>query len=98
MVRANPGTGSYKRIYEELGLQAMDDRGEHPDDLLVKLDPIARRILAVPATTLAGLSVKARLAKFSEPDLWKENDTDADWGDLCVRKLVDAAIELAASA
>lgn len=85
------------RIYAEVGLEALDQQGEHPDDITGRSDAPSRAILAIPATTLAGLAVKARLAKFGAPNIWKESDDDADWDHLLLRNLVDAVLELAAA-
>jgi hypothetical protein len=103
-VAANPNrpdgdTGKeYLRLYAELGMEEMDAEGAHPDGITALIDPIAKKIMALPALTIAGLSVKARLAKCAEPSLWKASDADADWGDLCVRKFIDAVIHTAAAA
>jgi hypothetical protein len=56
------------------------------------MGPIERRILALPATSLAGLAVKARLAKFGCPNLWAKSADDADWNEVLVRNLIEAAI------
>ena len=99
----NPGLSSeeyveaYHRIANEIGLTAMEQSGQHPDNLLSESEPIARAILAIPAITVAGLSVKARLARFGADDLWDENDDDADWSDLLIRNLIDAVVHVAAS-
>jgi hypothetical protein len=99
----NPGLSSeeymaaYNRIANEIGLTAMEESGLHPDDLLEESEPIARAILAIPAITVAGLSVKARLARFGADGLWDENDGAADWSDLLVRNVIDAVVHVAAS-
>ena len=68
----------------------------HPDNILdARSTKLSRSIMAMPATTIAGLSVKAKLAAFAEPNLWDESDSDADWGDLCVRKLIDDVLKAA---
>lgn len=85
------------RIYAEVGLEALDQQGEHPDDIIGRSDAPSRAIMAIPATTLAGLAVKARLAKFGASHIWKESDGDADWDHLVLRNLVDAVLELAAA-
>lgn len=88
-------TALYERIYEEVGLKALDEQGEHPDDIINRSDAPSRAILAIPALTLAGLAVKARLAKFGASHIWDESDEDADWDHLVLRNLVDAVLELA---
>ena len=101
--RDNPGRSSeenmsaYHRIANEIGLTAMEQSGQYPDELLGESEPIARAILAIPAITVAGLSVKARLARFGADGLWDENDDDAEWVDLLVRNVIDAVVHVAAS-
>lgn len=93
--KSEDGVTFHERIYDEVGLKALDDQGEHPDDIINRSDAPSRAILAIPATTLAGLAVKARLAKFGASHIWDESDTDADWDHLVLRNLVDAVLELA---
>jgi hypothetical protein len=85
---------AYVAIADEL---AANTTQPHPDNLLGG-DGVSfqRAIMDIPATTLAGLAVKAKLAKFSASELWYLSDDDADWGDLAVRKLIDAVIDTAA--
>ena len=61
--------------------------------MMNEVDGVSRAIVAIPATTIAGLAVKARLAAFAND--W--DDSDNDWDVLTVRKLVDAVIRLASS-
>jgi hypothetical protein len=67
------------------------------------LDPLADRIRAIPATTFAGLAVKAQVVKFVAFEWWNENDepADADGLDLpdehC-RLLVDDLLAIAGRA
>ena len=72
-------------------LVACDGR-ETPDEIMVQADPIQEAIISIPATTIAGLAVKARVAKFTASDYWKESDNDADWDRLIIRKLIDSVI------
>ena len=101
--RDNPGCSSeehlkaHNKIADEIGLRAMEQSGQHPDDFMNESDPIARAILAIPAITVAGLSVKARLAAFGAKGLWDKNDDDADWADLVVRCLIDEVLHVAAA-
>lgn len=88
---------AYHQIYEEVGLTALDRREEHPDNITTRADAPSRAIMAIPATTLAGLAVKARLAKFGASHIWDESYEDADWDHLVLRSLVDAVLELAAA-
>ncbi len=71
----------------------------HPDDILdARSDELSHIIMNMPATTIAGLAVKARLAAFSAPNLWKASDANADWDDLCIRKLIDSVLTAAGNA
>lgn len=84
----------YWNVYDSI-MSDLEKRASHPhpDDIVTKdAGEMMRRILSLPATTVAGLAVKARLAKLSAPRLWDETDEDADWDDLCVRSLIDAAL------
>ena len=72
------------RIERELQLLEAQERSEKVDeefgpqrrpdalDILDVMDPPMRRIMALPATTLAGLAVKARVARFSCERFWDE--------------------------
>lgn len=87
---------SYSQICDDVGLTALALQSEHPDDILMRAEAPSRAILAIPATTLSGLAVKARLATFGAEHIWNESDADADWDHLVLRNLVDAVLELAA--
>ena len=63
------------------------------DDAMDATYAPACRIMALPATTIAGLAVKARLAKFSAFQLWETAEEDQDWDKLAVRKLIDSILE-----
>lgn len=65
------------------------------DDVTDAMNVPACRIIALPATTLAGLAVKARLAKFTSLEKWKASDEDAEWDDLIFRNAIDATLQLA---
>jgi hypothetical protein len=83
------------RINRDVGLAAIEERGEHPDHLSDQMDPIVRRILAIQPTTLAGLAVKARVARYGSRHLWDKPDGRADWDHLLVRNAIDAIISMA---
>jgi hypothetical protein len=86
--------GAYIDIYNSL----REGVGEHPDDVMNDVDGVSNAIVAIPATTIAGLAVKARLAAFANAGSdWEESDKDADWEVLTARKLVEAVIQVAAS-
>jgi hypothetical protein len=71
------------------------ERGPHPDDIAGAMNEPERAIMALPATTIAGLAVKARLAREYNRSWWDESDENADWDVLVARKLVDAVLALA---
>lgn len=70
----------------------------HPDAVVSANVAVDRAILALPATTLAGLAVKARQAAFYASSYWNDSDEDADWDMLLVRKLIDNVIAVASRA
>jgi hypothetical protein len=99
-LQAHPGcaedqvTAAYLEILGDLS----EGMGEHPDDVMNEVSGVSRAIVAIPATTIAGLAVKARLAAFANDGSdWNESDEDADWEVLCARKLVEAVIGVAAA-
>jgi hypothetical protein len=51
--------------------------------------------MVIPATTWAGVLVKAQLAKFAADDFCSRSEDDTDWDKITVRKLVDAVIDMA---
>jgi hypothetical protein len=68
----------------------------HPDDVNDAMYPISCRIMALPAHTLAGLAVKAKLAKDGCANFWDKPFDDADWDHKVVRTLIDAVLRLGA--
>jgi hypothetical protein len=95
-----PGESShdfFARIDEEVGITALEKRQTHPTDIINNAHSVSMEVLKAKATTIAGLAVKARLAKFTAEYLWEESDADADWDHLILRNLVDAVLELAAA-
>jgi hypothetical protein len=79
----------FDRLDEEFGPQIRPDAL----DILDMMDAPIRRIMALPATTLPGLAVKARVARFSCEHLWEEPEEDLDWDELMTRKLIDAVLD-----
>jgi hypothetical protein len=86
---------AYERISAEIGLDEQE-KLSHPDDVMDRIDPVAAAIMAIPATTWAGVLVKAQLAKFAADDFWGRSEDDLDWDKKTMRKLVDAVIDMAA--
>jgi hypothetical protein len=88
-------TAARDRFADEIGITAIEERGEHTDDIINEMDPIARAIMAIPANTFAGLAVKAKVAAFNASDYWDETDEDCDWDKLCIRNLIDSVFRAA---
>jgi hypothetical protein len=82
----------YTRLFESVGPWPTPDS----DERYSAMDPVMQRIAALPATTCAGLAVKARVARFAcGPRLYELSDEDANWNDLMVRKLIDGVLAAA---
>ena len=82
-----------EKLDEEFGPQSRPDAL----DILDMMDAPTRRIMALPTTTLAGLAVKARVARFSCEHFWDEPEEDLDWDELMARKLIDAVLDFCRS-
>jgi len=82
-----------EKLDEEFGPQSRPDAL----DILDMMDAPIRRIMALPATTLAGLAVKARVARFSCELFWDKPEEDLDWDELMARKLIDAVLDFCRS-
>jgi hypothetical protein len=65
------------------------------DDIGKLMGPIEKQIMGLRPHTCDGLKVKARLAKFSCPNLW-DKAAALDWEDKVVRNLIEATLEVAA--
>jgi hypothetical protein len=68
---------------------------EHPDRVMEDSDAPSRAIMALPAATIAGLAVKARLCRFACGQGWDEPFDGADWDVKAIRQLVEAVEALA---
>ena len=82
-----------EKLDEEFGPQRRPDAL----DILDRMDAPIRRIMALPATALAGLAVKARVARFSCEHYWDEPEEDLDWHELMARELIDAVLNFCRS-
>jgi hypothetical protein len=60
----------------------------------VRHDALARKIMATPAHTVAGLRAKAMVAIHGAPEFWDKPYDDADWDHLTVRSLIEAVCAL----
>ena len=82
-----------EKLDEEFGPQSRPDAL----DILDMMDAPTRRIMALPTTTLGGLAVKARVARFSCEHFWDEPEEGLDWDELMARKLIDAVLDFCRS-
>jgi hypothetical protein len=82
-----------RNVGQELGAEFGPQSRPEALDILDMMDPPMRRIMALPATALAGLAVKARVARFSCEPFWDEPEEDLDWDELVARKLSHAVLE-----
>lgn len=69
---------------------------ETPDDVLAGADDLCLAITELPATTIEGLGVKARLTRFNR--MWDSSWDGGDWEHMAVRQLVEAVEALARNA
>jgi hypothetical protein len=57
--KSEDGVTLHERIYDEVGLKALDEQGEHPDDIINRSDAPSRAILATsgasPTKMLTGI-------------------------------------------
>jgi len=65
------------------------------ESILVRLDPIERAIMEMPACTLAGLGVKARHAANVLSQYWETPIDQIDWDARAVRLLIEAVCDVA---
>ncbi len=69
----------------------------HPDELCdAASEKMNRQIMALPASTLAGLAVKARVARFACFGFYGASDEDADWEHLMARELIESVLNTVA--
>ncbi|WP_407154753.1 hypothetical protein [Bradyrhizobium sp. STM 3557] len=68
---------------------------ERVEAILASLDPIERAIMAIPATTIDGLGVKARHAAHVLSNYWTESPERLDWHARAVRLLIEATCNVA---
>jgi hypothetical protein len=66
------------------------------EDVCDLMCPIERKIMALPASTLQGLAVKARVAKSACDTYWDESEDDCDYDKRMARLLIDAVLSFGA--
>jgi hypothetical protein len=79
----------------EKRLGFMTDGPDTQEAITNAIDPIARRIFALPAVTPAGFAVKARAAAYEHAELWDDEFDDLDWEDKFVRSLIEGTLAMA---
>jgi hypothetical protein len=65
------------------------------DDLTGEMDAPMRRIMALPAYTVAGLAVKARATAVACHGAYRCDIADADWDHMHIRHLIAAVLTMA---
>jgi hypothetical protein len=68
---------------------------ERIEAVLRSLDPIERAIMAIPATTVVGLGVKARHAALVLSHYWTDTPERLDWHARTVRLLIESTCTVA---
>jgi hypothetical protein len=96
-----PSTLSDERaFYQGLWDQAEAECGgpvkPHPDDISEQIGPLTTTIIDIPASTIEGLAVKARVARHACWHFYETSDEDADWDHQMARGLIDAVLKAAA--
>jgi hypothetical protein len=71
-------------------------RSPSSDDVNDAMYPIACRIMALTATTFAGLAVKARVTHEAYDHYWDEPEADRDWDVQMVCSLIESVLNTAA--
>jgi hypothetical protein len=69
--------------------------GPSADDITDQMDAPIRRIMALPAYTVAGLAVKARATANACGHMYNSDFNDADWDHMHVRVLIAAVLTMA---
>jgi hypothetical protein len=95
---ATPGLHITNEEYIEAGAQVDRDfpiAFPTTDDVMDKTEDPSRRIMALPAYTLAGLAVKAKVAKFGCSHIYRQNDEYEDWDRMTMRSLIDGVLAAA---
>ncbi|WP_315701879.1 MULTISPECIES: hypothetical protein [unclassified Bradyrhizobium] len=70
-------------------------REERVEAILARLHPIERAIMATPASSIAGLSVKARHAAYVLSQCWEAPIDKIDWEAQAIRLLIEAVCDVA---
>jgi hypothetical protein len=66
-----------------------------PDDLSNAMDPIARRIMELPAHTARALGIKAAAAVDACSHYWNEPFDDLNWDQKHARALIETVLQFA---
>jgi hypothetical protein len=81
-----------ERLHDQIGFEAQTRQLEA---ILTSLCPIERAIIQTPASTIAGLSVKARHAAYVMSHYWDAPIDRVDWDARTVRLLIEAICDVA---
>jgi hypothetical protein len=90
-VRHHISNEEYKKVWARRDRE-FPEPSPSVDDITDMMDPFMRKIMALPASTFAGLAVKARVAKWACGSYWNEPDGNCDWDQLMARKLIEAVL------
>ncbi|MGJ4971938.1 hypothetical protein ACQR1N_28415 [Bradyrhizobium sp. HKCCYLRH1073] len=83
------------RSVSDLSKQADEYVTAHDEALLARLDPVERAIMETPASTLKGLSIKARHLAYVLSEYWESPIDQIDWQGRAVRLLVEEICKIA---
>jgi hypothetical protein len=86
---------SDRRVERSEGRAMINPLIERIEGVLRLLDPIERAIMAVPATTVVGLGVKARHAAQVLSNYWTDTPERLDWDARAVRLLIESTCNVA---
>jgi hypothetical protein len=93
---ALPESPSGEERYDLAEREVPDPVGiRHTDDISNSMNNVWLKIMGLPAFTIAGPGVKARLAAFSCEHFYDKDDDLAEWDHLGARQLIDAVLKLA---
>ncbi len=99
LIKELRGGGNYSdEIFIEMGRRldaAFPLEKPSADEIVDAMCPVALRIMALRASTVAGLIVKARVARNGCSHFYDATDEDADWDHQVARHLIDAVLGFA---
>lgn len=93
--RAEEIVAAYEAYYEafwRLNQEMCGASGEALSAAIEDLQPVMEAIRSLPVQTLAGVAVKAKLAKWEAHEWWEEDERDQDFDVRMVRRFIDEVI------